>query len=97
MKVNDIKEVRELPEAAPVKPTKPVSEAEDRVSTSASFELSQAVESARMELAGSRAVRVKELEAAVKQGLYRPDAKRLAEEILNAAELNARLRAMLKR
>lgn len=44
---------------------------------------------------GQRASRMREVEAAVKAGTYRPDAGRIAERILASAELDAQLRAVL--
>ena len=43
-----------------------------------------------------RSARMQQLEAAIKAGHYRPDAGQLADQLLDAAEVDARLRAMLK-
>ncbi|WP_373049409.1 flagellar biosynthesis anti-sigma factor FlgM [Vulgatibacter sp.] len=69
----------------------------DRVTTEASAELEAAVARARDEAAGARAAQLAEIEAAVRKGTYRPDPARIAERILEDAELIARLHAMLDR
>ena len=52
--------------------------------------------SSAVEVAGSqRAERLRDLEAAIRGGTYKPDPNRIAEEILRDAELNARLKALL--
>ena len=38
-----------------------------------------------------------QLESALKGGHYRPDAQRIADQILSAAEVDARLRAMMQK
>lgn len=53
------------------------------------------VEVAARAASSERATRLKELEAAVRQGNYKPDAGRIAERILEDAEITARLRASL--
>jgi negative regulator of flagellin synthesis FlgM len=53
------------------------------------------VDEARKAASTERATRIKELEAAVRQGTYKPDAGRIAERILEEAEITARMRASL--
>lgn len=69
----------------------------DRVTTEASAELEAAVAKARDHAAGARAARLADIEAAVRKGTYRPDPNRIAQQILDDAELIARLHAMLPR
>src|SRR5688500_8742010 len=56
----------------------------------------EAHSSARQRTSASRATRLKELETALKGGAYRPDVGQLAEKLLSAAEVDARLRAMMR-
>jgi flagellar biosynthesis anti-sigma factor FlgM len=69
----------------------------DRVTTDASAELQAAMARARDEAAAARVARLAEIEAAVRKGTYRPDPTRIAEQILDDAELIARLHSMLPR
>jgi anti-sigma28 factor (negative regulator of flagellin synthesis) len=57
---------------------------------------SERVTVASQKAGGARAARFAQLATAIKSGQYRPDAGRLADQLLDAAELDARLRAMLK-
>lgn len=69
----------------------------DRVSTAASAELQAAIRRARREAGALRAEQLAAIEAAVRDGTYRADAARIADRILEDAELIARLHAMLRR
>jgi negative regulator of flagellin synthesis FlgM len=51
---------------------------------------------ARSRSAGTRGARLERLEAQIRSGSYQPDASQLAEKLLSAAEIDARLRAMMK-
>src|SRR5690554_607612 len=66
----------------------------DRVSTAASAGLEVAVRQARDEAVGARAAQLAAIEADVRKATYRPDPARIAEKILEDAELIARLHAM---
>lgn len=67
----------------------------DKVSLEQSQQEVQLVESARRQSGSSRAVRLREIEDQIRRGGYRPDASRVADEILAAAEIEVRLRAMM--
>jgi anti-sigma28 factor (negative regulator of flagellin synthesis) len=58
---------------------------------------SELITAARQHATAGRAARLQELEAALKAGHYRPDAQRIADQMLSAAEVDARLRAMMQR
>lgn len=66
----------------------------DKVSVDQSRAAATVVDSARKHVVQSRPQRLSEIEAAVRNGTYRPDPGRVAEEILNAAETDAKLRAL---
>jgi negative regulator of flagellin synthesis FlgM len=68
----------------------------DTVSSAAAERLARAVAVARQGSGVNRAERLQQLEAAIRSGTYQPDAGRIAEQILDAAVLDARLEAMLK-
>jgi negative regulator of flagellin synthesis FlgM len=71
---------------------------EDRVSTEESARVAAAVAAATQRAAvGSRAEMLRAIEAAVRQGTYRPDPGRIAQKILDEAEVAARLQALLMR
>ena len=98
MKVTDASQIRALNPAKPVEPGR-ASPAEpegttDRVSTSESARIEAAVADASRGAATARSQRLAAIEAAVRQGTYRPDPARIAQEILDDAELAARLQAL---
>ncbi len=69
----------------------------DTVSTESKAELDAAVAAARQSLGQNRAVRLEAIEAAIRQGTFRPDPQRIAQQILDDAEVTAVLQSMLKR
>jgi negative regulator of flagellin synthesis FlgM len=64
----------------------------DRVSVDAQAE--RMVQNVQSNLSSNRSARLKEVESAIKRGTYTPNAQRIAEQILQAAEIEARLRAL---
>ena len=87
---NNIGKIREKTE--PKSPKKASSEAPStpsvaQKSAQVDVGVSQALSSAK----ASRAQRLRDIEAAVRDGSYRPDPERIAEQILADAELAARL------
>jgi anti-sigma28 factor (negative regulator of flagellin synthesis) len=75
-------------------PTKVVA---DRVSVEEGAKLADQVHVARMRAGGARTARLGQIEAALRGGHYRPDPGLIAEQILNAAEVDAKLQSMLSR
>ena len=69
----------------------------DRVSTDDTAKVSAAISQASASAGSAHAAKLQSLEAAVRQGTYRPDPQRIATQILDDAELAARLQALLKR
>jgi len=101
MKVKDASELRGIeanrpaePKQAPVKAS---SAKTDKVSTEAKAQVEAAVHAAQQSLGSERAVRLEAIEAAVRQGAFKPDPGRIAQRILEDAELTAKLQALLKR
>jgi anti-sigma28 factor (negative regulator of flagellin synthesis) len=72
-------------------------EVADRVSVDEAHKLADQVQLARSRASGARALRLSQIEAAVRGGHYRPDPGQIAEQILNAAEIDAKLQALLGR
>ncbi len=66
----------------------------DTVSVEATKQVEAVVQAVQASLGVDRAARLQELETAIRQGGYQPDAGRLAEKIVQAAEIDARLRAI---
>ncbi len=101
MKVTDASQIRALNPAKAVDPGRPASAepggATDRVSTTESAKIDAAIAEASRGAAAARTQRLAAIEAAVKQGTYRPDPQRIAQEILDDAELAARLQALFTR
>ena len=101
MKVTDASQIKalaptKLPE--PSRSTAPERErASDRVSTEGSERISAAVMEASRHASAGRAAKLQAIEAAVRQGTYRPDPQRIAQEILDDAELAARMQALFMR
>ena len=95
---NDIARVNEVsPRPAVARPAEPAPGAQDKVSLPASREFKEAVESARRTAGATRSAEVAALEAAVKRGDYSVNPRAIAQRILDAAEVNASIMAMLKR
>jgi negative regulator of flagellin synthesis FlgM len=101
MKVTDASQIRALaPGQAPEPAKTPAAErgaAGDRVSTEDSARIAAAISQASLTAGAGRAARLQAIEAAVRQGTYRPDPERIAQEILDDAELAARLQVMFSK
>ncbi|MFL5261891.1 MAG: flagellar biosynthesis anti-sigma factor FlgM [Anaeromyxobacteraceae bacterium] len=98
MKVNDASQIRALSPEKPVEPGRTPAaqrgEPEDRVSTAESGSVAAAIAAASTGASTARAAKLQAIEAAVRQGTYRPDPARIAQQILEDAELSARLQAI---
>lgn len=102
MKVTDTNQVRALDlnrQAEANRAQKPEApDTEDRVSTEESARVAAAVAAATERSGvGNRAEMLQAIEASVRQGTYKPDPNRIAQRILDEAELAARLQALLSR
>jgi len=97
MKVKDTGEVRRV-DANRTTETKKESasaSATDKVSTEAKAQVEAAANAARQSLGSNRAVRLEAIEAAIRQGTFKPDPARIAQRILDEAEVTAMLQSML--
>ena len=92
--VANVDAVKEAPAVERATQTKAVA---DKVSVDEAAKLTEHVASMRQRAGGARAVRLSQIEAAVRGGNYRPDPGQIAEQILNAAEVDAKLQALLGR
>lgn len=92
--VTNVDAVKEAPAIERATQTKAVA---DKVSVDEAAKLAEHVATARTRAGGARAARLSQIEAAVRGGHYRPDPGQIAEQILNAAEVDAKLQAMLGR
>jgi len=101
MKVTDTSQIRALDvnrQAEAGRAQKPeVRDTEDRVSTEESARVAAAVAAAKRHGGGARAEMLQAIEASVRQGTYRPDPSRIAQRILDEAELAARLQLLMNR
>jgi negative regulator of flagellin synthesis FlgM len=103
MKVKEPQDLRSVQAVKPAEPAGPAAaeldgaRKKDRVSTEETDRAAHAVEKAMRSLGATRSARVEAIATAVRQGIYRPDPQRIAERILQDAELSARLQAMLKK
>ena len=93
-----------VPELKSVGPAAPASTAKlektapvERVSTAQSQSLASTHTEVRAQLPAERAARVAHLAQTVKRGQLHPNAQLIAERILEEAELDARLRALLNK
>jgi len=66
----------------------------DKVSIGEVRQVEAIVQTVRSSLGMNRAAKLQELETSIRQGTYQPDAGRLAEKIIQAAEVDARIRAI---
>lgn len=94
MKINETKAVAEVGRVAA--PEAPASAPKDRVTVTKSREVDSAVSTAKATQTTNRPGRLKALEARVRAGEYHPDPSRVAEEILQDAEIDARLQSLLR-
>jgi negative regulator of flagellin synthesis FlgM len=98
MKVTDASQIRALaPGKAPEPGRTPAAErgeVSDRVSTEATKQVAAAIAAASQGASSERTAKLASIEAAVRQGTYRPDPQRIAQQILDDAELAARLQAL---
>jgi negative regulator of flagellin synthesis FlgM len=97
MKVTDASQIKALaPGKLPEPGRTPAAErsASDRVTTDDSARVAAAVAQASKLASAGRSAKLQAIEAAVRQGTYRPDPQRIAQEILDDAELAARLQAL---
>ena len=102
MKVKDASELRGVEASRPPEPKKKTessssSAASDKVSNEVKAQVAAAATAARQQVGNDRAVRLEAIEAAVRQGAFKPDPGRIAQRILEDAELTAKLQALLKR
>ena len=72
-------------------------DAGDRVSTDDSRKVAATIATASRGAGAARAAKLQAIEAAVRQGTYKPDPQRIAQEILDDAELAARLQAIFSK
>ncbi|HET7754930.1 MAG TPA: flagellar biosynthesis protein FlgM [Anaeromyxobacteraceae bacterium] len=99
MKVRDASQIQAVqPTAQPdaVREARGRRERTDRVSTAQTEKVASAIADASRGAGASRAARLQVIEAAVRQGVYRPDPQRIAQQILNEAEIAAKVQALLK-
>lgn len=95
MKIKDSGQVTELqPRQGSQRPATE-GKALDRVSLDRSASFSVAVAAAKAEVPAAHLARLAAIEAAVRNGSYRPSPEAIAEKILDDAELAARLRSLL--
>jgi anti-sigma28 factor (negative regulator of flagellin synthesis) len=66
----------------------------DKVSVDGSKQVEAMVQAVQANVGVDRNSRLQELETAIRQGGYQPDAGQLADKIVQAAEVDARLRAI---
>lgn len=101
MKVKDASELRGIEANRPPEPKKAParssSAAADKVSTEVKAQVDAAANAARQSVGNDRAVRLDAIEAAIRQGAFKPDPNRIAQRILEDAELTAKIQALLKR
>ncbi len=100
MKVKDTSEIRSVdanhaPEAKRTQASR--AQASDTVTTESKAELEAAVAAARQSAGRNRTARLEQIESAIRNGTFKPDPKRIAQQILDDAELTAQLQSMLKR
>ena len=102
MKVTDISQIKALAPSKVLRESgRPASadragagDAGDRVSTDDTSRVTAAIAQASAAAGVGHAAKLQVIAASVKQGTYRPDPQRIAQEILDDAELAARLQAL---
>ncbi len=97
MKVTEAQEIRALAAESRIAPARSAESdrpVRERVSTGDTERMAQAVAAASQAAGPARAARLAAIEAAVRQGTYRPDPQRIAQQILDDAEVAARLQSL---
>ena len=102
MKVKDASELRGVEANRPPEPKKKTesttpSASSDKVSNEVKAQVAAAAAAARGQVGNDRSVRLEAIEAAVRQGAFKPDPNRIAQRILDDAELTAKIQALMKR
>lgn len=93
MRVED-KQSLKATDAAPAKPAgdkTAIRPQADKVSLDGVKQVEAIAQAVQTSMGVDRTTRLQELEAAIRQGGYKPDAGQLAEKIVQAAEVDARL------
>jgi negative regulator of flagellin synthesis FlgM len=101
MKITELSQIKRLatpatPDAAPSGAAERSGGA-DRISTDDSARVAAVVSAAQENAGSGRTAKLRAIETAVRQGTYRPDPQRIAQEILDDAELAARLQALFRK
>ena len=102
MKVNGPKDITGIDrpsgpkDARPQPAAEPAADARQDKVTIEGSQVAEMLSSARQRTQATRTGRLRELETALRGGTYRPDVGQLAEKLLSAAEIDARLRAMMR-
>jgi negative regulator of flagellin synthesis FlgM len=95
MKINDPKSpVAIQSTSTPTGPAR-AREETDRVSLERTKELQADIDRAKSSASAGRAAQLQALEAAIRNGTFKPSPQQLAEKLLQSAEVDARLRALL--
>jgi negative regulator of flagellin synthesis FlgM len=102
MKVKDASELRGIeatrpPDPKPAPARSSSATKTDKVSTGAKAQVESAVNAAQVAVGNDHSVRLEAIEAAVRQGAFKPDPQRIAQSILDDAELTAKLQALMQR
>ena len=100
MKVSDISHIKALEPSKLPEPSRSAGterSAADRVSTDGSAQIMAAVARASVGASAGRAERLKTIETAVRLGVYKTDPPRIAQQIIEDAQLAARLQALFKK
>lgn len=94
MKISSTKDTASLTTARPVADREARMSLRDRISVDQD-RLEKIALVAREAASQQRAAMLSDLEAAVRNGTYKPDPKRIAKEMLRSAEVTKQLQAML--
>lgn len=96
MRVEDKSSLKsaDSPPAKPAGDRSAVAPQADKVSLESAKRVEAIVQAVQSGLSVDRNVRLQELESAIRQGRYQPNVSQLAEKIVRAAEVDARLRAI---
>lgn len=95
MKINDTHTAVPVQSATTQAAPARAREEQDRVSFERTRALEADIDQAKVSAGASRAARLQALEAAIRNGTFKPSPQQLAEKLLESAELDARLRALL--
>lgn len=95
MKITDIAQAPSVQKTGPAQSSAGQSVVADKVQAEQANDVAESVQTAKASAVPARTVKLQQLQQLVRSGGYQPDPQRIADQILNAAQIDAALRTMI--